>query len=355
MKLLTKIISAGLRKTVVAAVFAISVCAFAAVIAPMSAWASDGAAPSKIGTFSMTSQHAGTVTFELGNNAGGTCFQYLLAEDPAFTRSASVKTSYSKRCTFACSATPKTVYGKVRSSRMVGGERVWGPWSKAKKATTRQFVIGVTGSIAKHTGGWMNVSGAKAVRIKDEDVDVAKFDALLIPGGNDVDPQLYGQEPDEHTDVYDKDVDEFEIAVFNKFVEAKKPVLGICRGMQLFNVALGGTLVQHIPGRHWGDRVVTVQEGSWLYDTLGPSMLTYHYHHQCLDVLGEGLVATEWDEQDGRVEAVEHQTLPIYGLQWHPDGMEGWGHKVAQAFMTRCAKDHESKNVLASYNLSSAA
>ncbi len=166
-----------------------------------------------------------------------------------------------------------------------------------------------------------------------EDLDVEKFDAIIIPGGHSVTPSMYGAERDPATKDTDIDKDKFQFAAVEKFVEAEKPILGICRGMQLLNNVLGGTTIQDMPdGWHKKYRYVTIAEGTWMYDLLGKEAETYHYHHQCVDKLGDGLYATEWDSASGCIEAYEHKTLPIYGLQWHPDSMDETGVLVFKEF-----------------------
>ena len=114
------------------------------------------------------------------------------------------------------------------------------------------------------------------------------------------------------------------------FKKAKKPILGICRGEQLVNVALGGTINQHIGSRkgnksgskkgwHTGYRKITIIIDSWLYPIYGKTQSVVHSHHQCVKKLGKGLRVTQWDSQSGIIEGYEHKSLPVYGVQWHPD------------------------------------
>lgn len=165
------------------------------------------------------------------------------------------------------------------------------------------------------------------------EIDVDKYDALIIPGGHSVTPSMYGAEKDPRTKNTDIEKDEFQFEAVKMFIKAKKPILGICRGEQLVNNVLGGTTIQHMDeGWHKEDRTVRIAEGTWLYGLLGSEAVTYHYHHQCVDQLGEGLYATQWDPASGHIEAYEHRTLPIYGLQWHPDSMDQEGVKVFRVF-----------------------
>lgn len=169
---------------------------------------------------------------------------------------------------------------------------------------------------------YLKKAGFEVKRVdKLEDIVVSDYDTLVIPGGHNITPELYGAERDKHTYGTDIAVDELQIEAVKMFAEEKKPVLGVCRGCQVVNVAFGGTIDQHIPGWHKKYRTVKIDRDSWLYPMLGTSESVYHYHHQCVDQLGEGLTATQWDEEDEHIEAIEHTSLPVYGIQWHPDSM----------------------------------
>lgn len=145
---------------------------------------------------------------------------------------------------------------------------------------------------------------------------------LLLPGGGDMDPALYGQ-ADRGSHPPDQERDRLELELLELFLTAGKPVLGICRGIQVINVFFGGTLRQDIPGHDQidgRDRLhrVTAAPCSLSARFYGPSFLVNSAHHQAVDRLGAGLRATAWAE-DGTVEALRHDTLPVWGLQWHPE------------------------------------
>lgn len=151
-------------------------------------------------------------------------------------------------------------------------------------------------------------------------------DGLLLCGGGDLNPALFGQE-DRGSQPPDLVRDRAELALFQAFFQAGKPILGICRGMQLINVALGGTLTQDLPAPvapfHGGcefDRVhpIRAAEGSLLHRLYGPIFPVNSFHHQAVERLGAGLVASAWAEA-GFPEGLEHPALPVIGVQFHPE------------------------------------
>ncbi|TSD99645.1 gamma-glutamyl-gamma-aminobutyrate hydrolase family protein [Skermania sp. ID1734] len=160
---------------------------------------------------------------------------------------------------------------------------------------------------------------------------VERIDALVLSGGSDVDPARYGHERQPQTVGIRPERDEFELELFAAARVRRIPVLGICRGLQLLNVALGGTLHQHLPdlGRHrnhlpdpgvFGTHTVRTEPGSAVESITGPSVTVHCHHHQGIAELGSGLRATAWAE-DGTIEAVEAQS--VLGVQWHPEQTSG--------------------------------
>ncbi|WP_086559992.1 gamma-glutamyl-gamma-aminobutyrate hydrolase family protein [Streptomyces africanus] len=154
---------------------------------------------------------------------------------------------------------------------------------------------------------------------------VARLHGLVIAGGPDVEPVRYGAEPHPRTGPPARERDAWELALIDAALTARVPLLGICRGMQLLNVALGGTLVQHLDGHAevvgvFGSHAVKPVPGS-LYAAVVPEETSVpSYHHQAVDRLGEGLVPSAYAD-DGTVEALE---LPsgrgwVLGVQWHPE------------------------------------
>lgn len=156
------------------------------------------------------------------------------------------------------------------------------------------------------------------------------LDGLLLSGGPDVDPAHYGAPRDPATWPPRPERDAWELALVRAAVHRDLPVLGICRGLQLLNVALGGTLVQDLPAKvgtsvhnphadAFGLHEVVVAESCRLAGLFGPRPSVPTYHHQAVDVLGNGLVATAW-AGDGTVEAIEHRDRTwVAAVQWHPE------------------------------------
>ena len=151
-----------------------------------------------------------------------------------------------------------------------------------------------------------------------------EYDGLLLSGGADMHPRYYGEEINGSVGI-DEARDAAEMELLRRFVEAKKPVMGICRGHQLINVFFGGSLTQHIDTasdhRADGDSVHSVdsEEGSILTSLYGKQFHVNSNHHQAIEGLGDGLRIVQTSDADGIIEGIEHTTLPIIGVQWHPE------------------------------------
>jgi anthranilate synthase component 2/putative glutamine amidotransferase len=158
------------------------------------------------------------------------------------------------------------------------------------------------------------------------------LDGLVFTGGSDLDPELYGQRPQPETTGIHDQRDRAEMALIREALVRDMPVLGICRGMQLLNVALGGDLIQHLgsethkgpPGRYTFHDV-TVEPGTRLGEVLGAGTRTHSCHHQAPQRLGAGLRVSARAE-DGTVEAVEQPSARFaLGVLWHPEEDEVGG------------------------------
>ncbi|HEV8051270.1 MAG TPA: gamma-glutamyl-gamma-aminobutyrate hydrolase family protein [Parachlamydiaceae bacterium] len=161
-------------------------------------------------------------------------------------------------------------------------------------------------------------------------------DGLLLTGGEDITPQLYGEEPSTKLTATAPDRDYFELGLIKAVLAQKKPILGICRGLQIINVSLGGTLHQDIASEfantcvlhrqqsleHVGCHSVKLSEGSILQRIFDvDSLITNSFHHQSIKTLGSGLTPTA-QTSDGIIEGVEMpQEKFIIGVQWHPECM----------------------------------
>lgn len=160
--------------------------------------------------------------------------------------------------------------------------------------------------------------------------ELSRLDGLILAGGPDVDPARYGQTAEHETDEPRTERDVIELRLVDAALRNGFPVLGVCRGMQVMNVALGGTLRQHIPDDlgntdhrpkigTFGQVEVTVAADSQLAAIIGQEVGVHCHHHQAVDRLGTGLTPVAW-ARDGCVEAVE---IPgdgfAIGVQWHPE------------------------------------
>lgn len=173
---------------------------------------------------------------------------------------------------------------------------------------------------------------------KPEDVAelLARVDGLLLTGGSDVDPAIYGE--DRHASVTHviRERDDFEIALARTALERDLPLLAICRGQQVLNVATGGTLVQDIPSQvsngvdHDPERerwelahVVEIVPGTRLRTLLGKDQVSVNsFHHQAVKDLGQGLSVSARAPGDGVIEGVEANDRRFtVGVQWHPEGL----------------------------------
>lgn len=168
----------------------------------------------------------------------------------------------------------------------------------------------------------LHEAGAEPIEVIDPDDVPAEFDAVCLAGGPDVDPIRYGQERD-GADPPDLDRDSLELDVVLPRA-AGKPVLAICRGMQVLNVYRGGTLLQDIGKGHRaiGDEVILrpaqIDPSSRLATITGIDAVVNHRHHQVVDRLGRDLLPTAWS--DGYIEAMEATDEPwVLAVQWHPE------------------------------------
>jgi putative glutamine amidotransferase len=204
----------------------------------------------------------------------------------------------------------------------------WGVWHESADLLPASYADAVTSA-----GGAVVLLPPAAPAADLERLAAATLDGvhgLILSGGPDVDPARYGADRDENTGPAREGRDGWEITLARDAVRRELPLLAICRGIQVLNVALGGTLVQHLPdvvghsahcpvvGEH-GRHEVRLDPDSRVGALLGSAATVATYHHQGLDELGTGLVATGWAD-DGVVEAVDLAGPGwVAGVQWHPE------------------------------------
>jgi putative glutamine amidotransferase len=157
---------------------------------------------------------------------------------------------------------------------------------------------------------------------------LSDFDGLLLTGGTDVDPSLYGESPQAQTEEVDPERDAVELRLVEEALRTDLPVLAICRGLQLLNVAHGGDLFQHVEGHRQADpdratpaHKVVLEAGSLLYSIAGTrEWLVNSRHHQAARRIGKGLRVTAIDPADGTIEALERPDQRfMLAVQWHPE------------------------------------
>ena len=213
-------------------------------------------------------------------------------------------------------------------------ERVrWGPWDEVTVMLPQTYVTAV-----QRAGGLALLLPPDERTEEDPDELLDMIDGLVLAGGSDIDPAAYGDDPHPETHGVCRPRDDFELALARRALERDLPLLGICRGMQVMNVARGGTLIQHLPQsvghedhrRSLGtfdnaDHDVRLSGGSLAERAAGETMhSTKSHHHQGVDRIGEGLEVTGWASIDDLPEAIEDPSKRFaLGVQWHPEADEG--------------------------------
>jgi putative glutamine amidotransferase len=209
----------------------------------------------------------------------------------------------------------------------------WSVWEQPAMLLARNYVDAV-----QRAGGLVLMLPPDPGLLEDPGQALEVIDGLVLTGGADIDPSCYGQQAHAETVDTVPERDYFEIALVRAAIEREKPVLGICRGMQLINVACGGTLLQHLP-EHYGhgehrraigsfdgaDHDVRLIEGTLAARAAGEiEHATKSHHHQGIDRLGDGLFISGRSALDDLPEAIEWEGGPshrrfVLGVQWHPE------------------------------------
>lgn len=205
----------------------------------------------------------------------------------------------------------------------------WGVWEQPAALLSLSYIEAV-----QRAGGLAVMLPPDPILVEDPEQALDLIDGLLLAGGADIDPSAYGRPPHAETVETVPDRDAFEIALTRAAIERDMPVLGICRGMQLINVALGGTLSQHLPDRvghsehrrvigsfDGSDHEVDVCSGTLAMQVIEDTRHnTKSHHHQGVENLGAGLTVSATSAMDDLAEAIE---LPeksfVLGVQWHPE------------------------------------
>lgn len=229
----------------------------------------------------------------------------------------------------------------------------WSVWDQQALLTPRGYVDAV-----HRAGGLALLLPPDPGLERDPDEVLDLLDGLILAGGADIDPSQYGAEPHPQTLGTVPERDTFEIALAKRALERDMPMLGICRGMQLMNVATGGTLNQHVPESHGhedhrrslgsfdnSDHDVRLEPGSLAAQAAGAEThVTKSHHHQGIEDLGEGLKVTGWSALDELPEAIEAPGKRFaLGVQWHPEADEL--SPVIEAFVREAAATHDSQAI----------
>jgi putative glutamine amidotransferase len=206
----------------------------------------------------------------------------------------------------------------------------WGMWDQEAVLLSRSYVQAV-----QRAGALVLMLPPDHLLLERPEEALDQLDGLVLAGGADIDPASYGASPHPETLDTVPERDRFEIALVRAAIERELPVLGICRGMQLINVAYGGTLLQHLPerfGHHEHLRVpgtfdgadVELVEGSLAARAAGETHhATKSHHHQGIDRLGDGLQISGCSAMDRLPEAIERPDRRfVLGVQWHPEADE---------------------------------
>jgi putative glutamine amidotransferase len=231
----------------------------------------------------------------------------------------------------------------------------WGVWEQRAALLPFTYITEI-----QRAGGLAIMIAPDEALVDEPDEMLDRIDGLILAGGADIDPSSYGAEPHPKTRRTVLERDRSEIALARRAIDRDMPVLGICRGMQLINVALGGTLRQHLPDlvghddhrRNPGsfdnsDHDVQLQAGSLAARAAGEELHgTKSHHHQGVDDLGEGLVVTGTSAVDELPEAVEIPSCRfVLGVQWHPEADEK--SRVIGALVEQARECRDSRSAVA--------
>ncbi|MEA2381830.1 MAG: putative glutamine amidotransferase [Solirubrobacteraceae bacterium] len=228
----------------------------------------------------------------------------------------------------------------------------WGVWDQDAFLLARSYVRAI-----QSAGGLVVMIPPDAELNDEPDAVLDLLDGLILAGGADIDPSAYDAEAHPETKGTVPERDDFEIALARRAMDRDIPLLGICRGMQLMNVARGGTLEQHLPDSHGhhdhrralgsfddADHDVRLAEGSLAHRAAGETVhATKSHHHQGIGDIAEGFEVTGWAVMDELPEALEDPALRFaLGVQWHPEADET--SRFVAALVDEAAQARERQN-----------
>jgi putative glutamine amidotransferase len=209
----------------------------------------------------------------------------------------------------------------------------WTVWDQEAYLLNRSYVDAIQAA-----GGLVLMLPPDPRSVEEPDGVLDVLDGLILAGGADIDPASYGEDAHAQTTGTWPERDAYEVALTRRALERDIPLLGICRGMQLMNIARGGTLIQHLPDDvghedhrrvpgsfHGADHDVRLADGSLAARAAGEvDHGTKSHHHQAIARLGDGLVETGWSTLDELPEAIEDPARRYaLGVQWHPEADPG--------------------------------
>lgn len=200
-------------------------------------------------------------------------------------------------------------------------------------------IVGRTSQTANYAGALRRMGLSCHVTLNPEEASLSSH--LLLPGGGDITPAFFGQ-TDHGSNNIDTELDILQLQALEFFLRQKKPVLGICKGLQLINVCLGGTIIQHIDtaeAHRWKGSDQThyvyhsgLSRTDFFYQLYGLSAQVNSAHHQAIDKLGEDLHPV-CRAKDNIIEGIMHTSLPVIAVQWHPERIpDGSGDRLLQYF-----------------------
>lgn len=187
-------------------------------------------------------------------------------------------------------------------------------------------IVGRTADTTNYTRFVQSIGAFPCVTLRP--TEVCTCEGLILPGGGDITPAFFGEYNHGSRNI-DTELDIIQLQALDTALRNRIPVLGICKGMQIINVGLGGSIYQDLPSADIhcyknADQYHPsyINEETWLYQLYGKTAIINSAHHQGLKTLGSGLRAVQYCSIDHCIEAISHRHLPIWGVQWHPERLD---------------------------------